>query len=86
MLTARHMAAGDWLGSPRGSVDRLTQRRGPGLRVHGGPITYPEGVSNLDRSLKIGRHRVRSGRWLAGEERKAGGAMAGAPGPRATAP
>ena len=33
------MAAGDWCGAPRGSVDRLTQRGGLGLR------------STVDRSL-----------------------------------
>ena len=39
MLTGRHAAAAGWRGVPRGLVDWLTQRHGPGLRVHGEPWT-----------------------------------------------
>ena len=71
------MAASDKRGAPRrrGRAD-VGADAATVDRVRGSLWTEPV-PSNLDRSLTTGRRRVSAGLRVAGEERHAGGAMAG---------
>ena len=60
-------------------VGALTRHGAPGPRVYGGPSTEsPKGYAISSVRSKSDGAGVRVGRWLAGEEEDAGGAMAGA--------